>query len=176
MARNDRPNMLTPFLAGFLAWIVPGAGHVYLGRTLRGVILCVCINGLFWAGVAMGGVFTVEPVNSRWWFFAQMIAGASGVASWHRQERDRRAIADEQGIPPRPPADEAGNARWQRAFQKAADEKGRWPAYPTDVTARAYSGIAGMLNLMCIFDAVLLASMGVMGEPAAGRKRPEAAA
>jgi hypothetical protein len=36
---------------------------------------------------------------------------------------------------------------------------------PTLNVARPYAGIAGMLNLLCIMDAVVLAFMGVYGEP-----------
>ena len=74
---GDKPNYPAALLAGILAWVIPGAGHMYLGRALRGIILCICINGLFWAGVAFGGVFTVEPLRERWWFAAQVGAGAS---------------------------------------------------------------------------------------------------
>ena len=36
---------------------------------------------------------------------------------------------------------------------------------PVDTAARAYCGVAGLLNLMCIFDALILAIMGSTGEP-----------
>ena len=52
-------------------------------------------------------------------------------------------------------------------------------AYPADAVAQAYSGIAGMLNLLCIFDAALLGMMGKGAEPAAAlllRRRKEDAA
>jgi hypothetical protein len=37
---------------------------------------------------------------------------------------------------------------------------------PADTVARAYSGTAGLLNLLCMFDALMLALMGKVGEPA----------
>mgnify|MGYP000853354412 CR=1 FL=1 len=39
--------------------------------------------------------------------------------------------------------------------------------YHVDNVARAYAGIAGLLNLLCIFDATILALMGRFGEPVA---------
>ena len=44
--------------------------------------------------------------------------------------------------------------------------------YPTDVVARAYAGIAGMLNLLCIFDAVVLAMLGHFGEQTGKEGKP----
>jgi hypothetical protein len=46
--------------------------------------------------------------------------------------------------------------------------------YPTENVARAYAGVAGMLNLLCIIDAIILSFMGVYGErepsdPATGK-------
>ena len=33
-----------------------------------------------------------EPLQQRWWFVAQMCAGASGGAAWYKQEQYRQAI------------------------------------------------------------------------------------
>jgi len=156
---SEAPSGVTVFLAGLLAWIVPGAGHVYLGRTLRGVILCVCINGLFWTGVLIGGVFTVEPMQHRWWFAGQMCTGASGLAGWYRQRHVRRNIITDlrrDGI-------DAGQSR--KAYTQVLIEKGLSLDFPAASVARAYSGVAGMLNIMVVFDAVMLAAMGRLGEP-----------
>jgi hypothetical protein len=40
-------------------------------------------------------------------------------------------------------------------------------ADPAAGVARAYTGIAGMMNLLCIFDVLMLGLMGVWGEPPA---------
>ena len=46
-------------VAGLLAAAVPGMGHFYQGRTLKGAIYSVCILGLFLCGQALGGWQTV---------------------------------------------------------------------------------------------------------------------
>ncbi|WP_145358039.1 DUF6677 family protein [Alienimonas californiensis] len=46
-------------IAGLLAAALPGAGHFYQGRTVKGAIYCVCILGLFLCGQALGGWQTV---------------------------------------------------------------------------------------------------------------------
>jgi hypothetical protein len=43
-----------PLLAAFLAWLVPGGGHLYQGRTGKAILYAVCIFGLYAAGMAMG--------------------------------------------------------------------------------------------------------------------------
>ena len=173
MAKTTKPNILTICLTGLLAWVIPGAGHVFLGRTVRGLIICICINGLFWAGVAFGGVFTVEPLGQKWWFAAQMCTGVSGAAGWVRQERYRRKVTAEFDNPnlraPTPTRRDLGRGdlapEWWAAYNYALAAEGVNLNYPADTVARAYSGVAGMLNLMCIFDAILLAVMGSFGEP-----------
>ena len=44
-----------PRLAAFLAWLVPGLGHFYQGRTGKGVLFFVCILGTFVYGLYIGG-------------------------------------------------------------------------------------------------------------------------
>ncbi|KKM02374.1 hypothetical protein LCGC14_1785050 [marine sediment metagenome] len=169
MAKPHKPNVLMPVLAGLLAWAIPGAGHVYLGRTVRGIVLCVCINGMFWTGVAFGGVFTVEPITKRWWFAAQMCTGASGLAGWYRQELVRGRITAGLDIDPKPPRRHA--AQWHQSYSEALIKKEIALSYPTSNVARAYSGVAGMLNLMAIFDAVMLGALGRFGEPPPDKKK-----
>jgi hypothetical protein len=39
--------------ACLLAWLVPGAGHLYLGRRGKGLVFLFCLAALFVLGVAM---------------------------------------------------------------------------------------------------------------------------
>lgn len=41
----------------FLAWLVPGGGHVYLGRTLKGGFLGITVFLLAVIGIYLGGHF-----------------------------------------------------------------------------------------------------------------------
>jgi len=43
-----------PYRAAFLAWLVPGLGHFYQGRTGKGWLYAICILGIFYLGFAMG--------------------------------------------------------------------------------------------------------------------------
>lgn len=43
------------YLPLILGWLVPGAGHLLLGKWVRSLLLAVAIFGLFVLGLAMGG-------------------------------------------------------------------------------------------------------------------------
>lgn len=43
-----------PLFSAFLAWLIPGAGHLYQGRVGKGILYGVCILGLFTMGMLMG--------------------------------------------------------------------------------------------------------------------------
>ena len=47
-------SLRNPYQAAFLAWLVPGLGHFYQGRTGKGILYAVCILGLFLIGMVMG--------------------------------------------------------------------------------------------------------------------------
>jgi hypothetical protein len=48
---QSRPQAMVP--ACLFAWLLPGAGHLYLGRRAKGLTFLVCISALFVLGVAM---------------------------------------------------------------------------------------------------------------------------
>ena len=47
-------SLRNPAKAAFLAWLVPGLGHFYQGRTGKGTLYAVCILGLYLMGMVMG--------------------------------------------------------------------------------------------------------------------------
>lgn len=141
-----------PALAVLLACAIPGAGHMYLGRARRGIIIFLTVTALFWAGIGVGGVLTVDSQKERWWFAAQMLTGVNGVVAWQRQKLAYQELAKFEG----------------ETIDERAVKAGLGPielVSPAESVARAYSGVAGLLNLMCIFDALMLSIMGVRGEP-----------
>lgn len=117
-------------LAGLLAWILPGLGHIYLGYRTRGLILMVTITATFWSGVAIGGVAgTVNPQQRKLWFVAQLCTGANTLAAASMTSRVMSAL-------PR---------------SKKPPYLGHWSAGDVGVH---YTGVAGLLNLLVILDAV----------------------
>lgn len=51
---NPKVDLKNRHLALLLAWMVPGLGHFYQGRTGKGILYSVSILSLFVAGLAMG--------------------------------------------------------------------------------------------------------------------------
>ena len=52
---GDPPvDLKNPWLAAFLAWLVPGLGHAYQGRRGKAILYFVCIMGLFVVGMVVG--------------------------------------------------------------------------------------------------------------------------
>ncbi len=151
--------------AGLLAWLIPGAGHWYLRRPVRAVILFVTIHGLFWAGVAIGGIFTVNPRHEAWWCRAQMGTGASGLFSYGRQlivyRHFEKQVASEFGQL------KTSEMREDRIEMAIAND-GLALVPPARDPAYVFTGVAGMLNIMCVFDVIILSLMGRLGEGPAG--------
>ncbi len=189
MPKQTIKNKVVPLVATFLAWLVPGAGHVYLGKVRRGVILFVTISATFWAGIAVGGVMTLDPQNERWWFVAQMFTGVHGLVGWRRQDaaheaylaelRDDSKFRSETEMLRDELLSVRSGARRRMLLERlAAHRRVYLDAYqardgvalvaPGDTIARAYAGVAGLLNLICVFDAMMLALMGKVGEPSSG--------
>lgn len=165
MSQAKHTNIPLAVTSMALAWIVPGAGHVFIGRPVRGVIIGLVIAATFWAGVAMGGVMTVEPRDERWWFIADLLSGVHGLAAWQIEEHTWRSLADDPDVRRQQTSLRQDPVNAAAVMDAKLQEHGLALTSPTDVVARAYCGIAGLLNLMCIFDVMMLGLMGVRAEP-----------
>src|SRR5947199_2833180 len=103
-----------PRLAAFLAWLVPGLGHMYQGRTGKGVLFFVCIVGTFFYGLYIGGgrvvyastadVFSKQFLE-RWQYICQVGTGLPALPALVQRERLREhkapIISDNFERPPR---------------------------------------------------------------------------
>ncbi|MEW4487264.1 DUF6677 family protein [Thalassoglobus sp. JC818] len=58
---DSRINLKNPIVAGILAYLIPGAGHLYQGRLFKAGLYCFCILGLFFSGMAMADWQAVKP-------------------------------------------------------------------------------------------------------------------
>ncbi|HUN81174.1 MAG TPA: DUF6677 family protein [Phycisphaerae bacterium] len=114
-------------LAAAFAWLVPGLGHWWLGHRARAAIFFVVITVTFWAGVAVGGVRnTVSPRDNGAWIAAQLCVGPQSLfALYLNQKTLERSDSDSL--------------------------KAAWPASNISVV---YAGVAGLLNLLVIIDAM----------------------
>jgi len=77
-AVQARPGAAVP--ACLFAWLLPGAGHLYLGRTARGLLFLGCILALFILGVGMDARLQMpssatEDILASLFSLAQMAMG-----------------------------------------------------------------------------------------------------
>ncbi|HRP64267.1 MAG TPA: hypothetical protein PK400_13285 [Phycisphaerales bacterium] len=61
--------------AAVLAWLWPGLGHISLGERKRGVFIMIGVLFLFFTGLLVGGVSSVDRREERLWFLAQGLCG-----------------------------------------------------------------------------------------------------
>ena len=52
-----------PMVAAILGWLIPGLGHIYQGRTAKGVLFMVCILSTFFFGLFISNGKAVYA----WW-------------------------------------------------------------------------------------------------------------
>lgn len=94
---------MSPWLIGFLAWLVPGLGHFIQGRVLRGIVSLLTILLMFVLGISIGGHIyglseTGEGLLSSLFGLCDMGSGAlyllSKFAGLAVNERPEQATAE----------------------------------------------------------------------------------
>ena len=113
-------------VVAILAWILPGLGHWWIGERSRAIILFVATTVTFWGGVAVAGVRSAVTLKENGlWFAAQICMGPQALGAWSWSHRLSERPADPL-----------------KAF---------WPSADIGVV---YAGVAGLLNLLIILDAL----------------------
>lgn len=159
-ATSDEPRVIDlkdPYLAAILAWLVPGLGHVYQGRTGKGILFAVCILSTFVFGCYLGsaqelGVARVvyaswRPGDHRLYYLPQLGVGLPALPALIQAMRDRQGRAPLFGqfmAPPRLGGDRLDPPTLNRLYK----DLGRNFELGT-----LYTAIAGLLNVLAIYDA-----------------------
>lgn len=166
-------------LAGMLAWVLPGLGHIVGGRKARGVGVMVGVLGLFFGGLLIGGLTVVDRLSdrteTRLSFYGMAFVGPVAIAI------DRLHQAGFKGVDPMRPA----HAPRRHALPHETIDNGTIrPAGPgegpplrrsvgkVNEIGVLYCLIAGMLNFIAILDALLPPGRG--GSGASGRAAKDA--
>jgi len=156
-------NLKDPRLAAFLAWLVPGLGHFYQGRTAKGVLFAVCILGTFLYGLYIGNgqvvyASTTPSLLTRWQYIFQLGVGLpaapAAVQAW-RAEKDKGPLPL-LGEFMRPPGRNFNTSRDQSGNEvRHPDETAKWNHDLADMfeMGTVYTIVAGLLNLLVICDA-----------------------
>ena len=162
-------------LAALLAWLLPGAGHLYQRRYAKGSLFMVCILITWFLGFALGGGHVVyaswQPGDKRWHYILQAGVGAAALPALV-QGNHMKKHTDQNGItkqtykpfwggfmaPPHRPVieDRADEVSAWYASSGAGYEMGTW-----------YTMIAGLLNILVIYDAF----SGPLAVPISGRRK-----
>ena len=62
---RETVDLKDPALAAFLAWLMPGLGHLYQGRLGKAALLFVCIVGTFLFGLYLGSDTSAAEANHK---------------------------------------------------------------------------------------------------------------
>jgi len=158
-----------PALAAFLAWLIPGLGHLYQGRRAKAALFFVCIMGIFAYGCYLGGssemgwgrvvYFSWRLGDKRLPYICQVGAGLPALPALvqaSRMSNDRKVWLGGFMAPPVPASPENSAL--------PADPEGPNAAQPTAHTLHrrlhryfelgtVYTMIAGLLNILAVYDA-----------------------
>jgi hypothetical protein len=122
--RSKETHVLFLLIVGLLAWLVPGAGHLVLGKKRHATVIFVTVVLTLCTGLYIGSVGVVNPVGAKPWYVAQVM-NTPAVAALGQITRS-----------------------------------GEYPVHgrPNEI-GQIYTSIAGLLNLLCIVNAVYLAHL-----------------
>lgn len=60
-------------VAGLLAWLLPGAGYLFLKEKKRAIIIFTTISLTFCAGLYIGSIGVIDPVEAKLWYTTQIM-------------------------------------------------------------------------------------------------------
>lgn len=134
-----------PLVAAVLAWFVPGLGHLYQRRTAKGVLFMVCILSTFFYGLFLSDGRAVYASWTDWDrrlpYLCQIGAGLPALPALVQTYLVRSGKAPLAGGIMAPPATLAELNDWHRQLHRYFE------------LGTVYTMIAGLLNILAIYDA-----------------------
>lgn len=130
---------LVLIVVGVLAWLVPGGGHFALNERRRAGIIFVAVVLTFLVRLYVGSIGVIDPVGATPWYAAQVMnSPAVLVLGSHVAGAQARA-------------------------KRLGDPMLAYPVYgrPNEI-GQIYTSIAGLLNLLCIVNAIYMAHLRVL--------------
>jgi hypothetical protein len=138
-----------PAFAAFLAWLMPGLGHWYQGRTHKAVIFFVCIFGTFVYGLYLGEgrvVYASFRENDRRLpYLCQVGVGLPALPALIQAKREQPIQFPIYKDFMAPPSIGGVGADTLDGLQKRLNRY--WEL------GTVYTMIAGLLNILAIYDA-----------------------
>jgi hypothetical protein len=144
-----------PEVAAFLAWLIPGLGHLYQRRTAKAVLYFACIMGTFLYGIYLGGNSRLgwgRVVYASWKaddkrisYFGQVGAGLIALPALVQATLVRNKKPPLWNGFMAPPSDVPNSPATLDNLQK---DLNRYFELGT-----VYTLVAGLLNVLAIYDA-----------------------
>ncbi|MEQ8317073.1 MAG: hypothetical protein RIE77_14465 [Phycisphaerales bacterium] len=83
-------------VAGVAGLLLPGLGHVVLRQPRRAVAVALGVLGLFFGGLLVGGIDTIDSREDRLWFYVHAFVGPlTFAADWVNQNQFKAWAIDE---------------------------------------------------------------------------------
>ena len=150
-----------PLLAAFLAWLIPGAGHLYQGRIGKGVLFLVCILATFFFGLYLGQgrvvYASMRTQDRRLPYFCQIGAGLPALPALVQAQRVRQGKRPLWGGFMAPPQltgrFPSKNTSGKDVFHPDELAKWHYELHGYFELGTVYTMIAGLLNVLVIYDA-----------------------
>lgn len=143
-----------PSVAAMLGWLWPGAGHLYQRRVAKGLLFMVCILSTYFFGLALGGGKVVyaswNQVDRRWQYPLQLNVGLPALPALVQSMVVRRGNPPMMGGIMAPPRDQNQLSDWHKELNQRFE------------LGTLYTMVAGLLNILAIWDAY---AGPVVGEP-----------
>lgn len=161
-----------PVLAAFLAWLVPGLGHLYQRRLGKAALFFICIMSTFVYGLYLGGSAELgwgRAVYASWRktdrrlpFLCQIGIGLPAMPALvqaNRVRKDKPPLWNGFMAPPsmaRGGFDKAGQPKSHGGFDESGQVTANKLYYDLNRLfefGTVYTMIAGLLNILAIYDA-----------------------
>ncbi|MFZ5831495.1 MAG: DUF6677 family protein [Planctomycetota bacterium] len=152
-----------PELSAFLAWLVPGLGHLYQRRLGKAALYFICIMGLFVYGLYLGSDKEVgwgRVVYYSWYprrlpYLCQVGVGLPALPALiqaNRMANDKPVHWNGFMAPPRPVPEGLRAAEGANAKQPSLHDLHYRLARYFEL-GTVYTMVAGLLNVLAIYDA-----------------------
>ena len=154
-------DLRSPGFAALLAWLWPGAGHLYQRRYGKGILFMVCILATYFFGLALAEGKVVyaswNHVEKRWQFPLQLGVGLPAAPAIVQAMAVRRGGEAPMGGFMAPPQTQDELSSWHYKYNIRFE------------LGTLYTMIAGLLNVLAIWDAY---AGPVISEPAGKERGP----
>ena len=139
-------NPLFLVITGLAAWVVPGGGYFFLKDMRRALVVFVTIVLTFLMGLYIGSIGVIDQIHAKPWYMAQLInSPAVMLIGQHVKAAYLRAQAR---------IDAAETSSERSAAQAQARKEAYYVFARPNEIGQIYTSIAGLLNLLCIVNAV----------------------